>query len=289
MTTSLNLWQDYKILQAGFKMKKEAWGPYTLCRPDPQILWPCRDEKNLFLADAVYKRSSEGGGAWTFNKKLPEFWWIKWQDLKFKVRPTDFKHTGLFPEQAAHWLWMRKLLETQIGPVKVLNLFGYTGAATAVLAKAGAEVTHVDSSKGMVAWCKENVEANTGPNSTVRYIVDDCSKFVKKELRRGQRYHALLMDPPSFGRGKSGETWKMEKHLWPLIENCAQLLKKQPLFWIINSYTAGLSALVLKNLLSRALKGIKGKIEPGELVLPIEADNAVLPCGVFARFSLDNS
>ncbi len=278
-------WKDYELLSTGDGMKEERWGDVTLVRPDPQILWDF-DGKSLWSkADAVYHRSGKGGGSWQFNKALPESWTIHYRKLCFKIRPTNFKHTGLFPEQAANWDWMTERIQSAKAPVKVLNLFGYTGAATVACAAAGAQVCHVDAIKGMVEWCRENAKLSGLENAPIRYIVDDCVKFVKRELKRGQRYDAILMDPPVFGRGSNGEMWKIEEHLWPLLQDCRKLLSERPVFFLINAYTAGISSIVAGNLLADTMQGFGGDIHVGEIGLPVKRQpDRMLPCGVFARW-----
>lgn len=280
-----NGWKDYRIFDAGDGNKLESWGKVVLLRPDPQAVWPMERE---MPCDAVYHRSNTGGGSWEFNRDLPDSWNIRYRDLTFVVRPTGFKHTGLFPEQAVNWDWMRSL----IGPraksgktVRVLNLFGYTGGATCACLAAGAEVVHVDAAKGMIAWAKDNVAACSLGDRPVRFFVDDCVKLVKRELRRGNRYDGILMDPPSYGRGPSGEMWKIEEQLYPLVKDCAGLMSNDPLFFLINSYTTGLSASVLKNVLETALPG--GHAESDEVGLPIERGNLVLPCGASGRWTAE--
>ena len=275
-------WEDFQVLDSGFGMKLERWGQVKLARPDPQVLWPSRLGFPWTDWQGWYHRSNQGGGEWERKGKLPEHWTMKWRDLTFKVRPTDFKHTGLFPEQAANWAWMGDKLKARPG-AKVLNLFGYTGAATVACAKAGAQVTHVDAAKGMVEWCKENAALSGLKEAPIRYLVDDCQKFVEREQRRGVLYDAIVLDPPSYGRGKSGETWKLELHLWPLLQACAQVLVDQPLFVVLNSYTTGLSPLVMAQLLDAMLKGRPGSVSCGELALPVESGGQ-LPCGTCARF-----
>ena len=274
-------WKDYALLDAGNGMKLERWGDVTLYRPDPQAVWPMRQPQ----ADAVYHRSERGGGHWEFARPLPESWNIRYRDLTFVVRPTGFKHTGLFPEQAVNWDWMRSRIEAQIaadGACRVLNLFAYTGGATCACLKAGASVAHVDAAKGMVAWAKDNVAACGLADAPVRYLVDDCVKFVQRELRRGNRYDGILMDPPSYGRGPSGELWKIEEQLYPLVESCAALLSDRPAFFLINSYTTGLAPSVLKDVLRVALPG--GHAEADEVGLPVRRDDLVLPCGASGRW-----
>jgi len=274
-------WRDYALLDAGNGMKRERWGDVTLLRPDPQAVWPMKEQE----ADAVYHRSDRGGGHWEFQRNLPDSWTIGYRDLTFVVRPTGFKHTGLFPEQAVNWDWMRSLVEQKLersGECRVLNLFAYTGGATCACLKSGASVVHVDAAKGMIAWAKDNVAACGLSDAPVRYIVDDCVKFVQRELRRGNRYDGILMDPPSYGRGPSGEMWKIEESLYPLVESAAKLLSDDPAFFLINSYTTGLAPSVLKNVLRVALK--KGNAEADEVGLPIRRDKLVLPCGASGRW-----
>lgn len=276
-------WKEYGILDAGNGNKLERWGDVTLLRPDPQAVWPMNDVP----CDAVYLRSASGGGHWEFYRSLPESWRIRYRDLTFVVRPTGFKHTGLFPEQAVNWDWMRHNLEgfsKRHGRApKVLNLFAYTGGATCACLKAGAEVVHVDAAKGMIAWAKENVQACGLERAPVRFIVDDCVKFVRREIRRGNRYDAILMDPPSYGRGPTGEMWKIEADLYPLVELCASLLSDTPCFFLINSYTTGLAPSVLKNVLRLALPD--GTVEADEVGLPIRRSDLVLPCGASGRWT----
>jgi len=279
-------WKDYGILDAGDGNKLEHWGDVTLLRPDPQAVWPMASSHPEASCDAVYHRSHTGGGSWEFMRQLPDSWKIRYRDLSFVVRPTGFKHTGLFPEQAVNWDWMRSLIEPAVQSgrtVRVLNLFGYTGGATCACLKAGAQLVHVDAAKGMIAWAKDNVAACGLSDAPVRYLVDDCVKFVKRELRRGNRYDGILMDPPSYGRGPSGEMWKIEEQLYPLVQDCAALLSDDPLFFLINSYTTGLAPQVLKNVLSIALP--EGHAEADEVGLPITRGGLVLPCGASGRWT----
>jgi 23S rRNA (cytosine1962-C5)-methyltransferase len=275
-------WTDYSLLDAGDGMKLERWGDWTLARPDPQALWPPAGPWKAW--HAWYHRSSQGGGSWEKRVELPAEWSVAWGDLKFRVRPTDFKHTGVFPEQAANWGWLSDQARGAGRPLKVLNLFAYTGAATVALAKAGAEVTHVDAAKGMVAWAKENAAINGLREAPVRWLVDDCQKFVDRELRRGALYDGLVLDPPSYGRGKEGEAWKLEKHLWPLLKSCARLMAPQARFVVLNTYTTGLSPLVLEQLAGKMMAGRKGSARAAELALPI-ASGGLLPCGATARWT----
>jgi 23S rRNA (cytosine1962-C5)-methyltransferase len=283
-----NHWQDYQLLDAGDGMKCERWGDYTLVRPDPQIIWPRANGKPWTQHDAIYHRSDKGGGRWEQQRALPAQWTVRYRNLSFLIRPTSFKHTGLFPEQAANWDWTTQRITAARAAgrsVSVLNLFGYTGAASVAAAAAGAQVCHVDAAKGMVEWCADNVIASGMERGAVRYIVDDCLKFVRREIKRGRRYDALIMDPPSYGRGANGEMWKLETHLWPLLLECRELLAEQPLFFLINAYTTGLSPTVLSNLLHALLSPQhKGQISTGEIGLPIQADAKVLPCGIYGRW-----
>jgi 23S rRNA (cytosine1962-C5)-methyltransferase len=276
-------WKDFRVLDAGGGMKLERWKQVTLLRPDPQAVWPMAEHES----DAVYVRSDTGGGHWEMNKPLPDSWTVQYRDLTFLVRPTGFKHTGLFPEQAVNWDWMRGELDrwksAHSRAPKVLNLFGYTGGASVACAASGAEVVHVDAAKGMVAWAKDNAAASGLKDAPVRYIVDDCVKFVKRELRRGSRYDGIVMDPPSYGRGPTGELWKIENDLYPLVADCASLLSGEPAFFLINSYTTGLAASVLSNVLRVALP--KGVVVSDEVGLPVERDNLVLPCGSSGRWT----
>ena len=275
-----DLWRDYEILDAGDGLKLERWGGVTLLRPDPQAVWPMAKKAAV---DAQYLRSATGGGHWEFNKNLPESWAVGYRDLSFVVRPTGFKHTGLFPEQAVNWDWMRSIADGK--SLSVLNLFAYTGGATCALAAAGAEVVHVDAAKGMVAWAKDNLARSGLAERPVRFIVDDVMKFVLREQRRGRRYDGILMDPPSYGRGPSGEMWKIEDDLYPLVSECVKLLSDDARFFLINSYTTGLAPSVLSNVLSVALSGRGGRVEAGEVGLPVTRGALVLPCGASGRWS----
>ena len=277
-------WNDYKILNAGNKEKLERWNNITLRRPDPQALWP--DNNKWENADAIYYRSNKGGGNWEFKHKLPDYWTVNYKELTFKVSPTNFKHTGLFPEQAANWDFYIEKIKKSNRKIKVLNLFAYTGAATIACSYAGADVVHVDSAKGMVEWAKENAKLSKLENNNIRYLVDDCLKFVKREQRRGNKYDAIIMDPPSYGRGPSGELWKFEDKIVELIDNCIEILSDKPLFFQINSYTTGFSKTVLENVLkSTILKKYKdGIIECDEIGLPINNSDIILPCGIYGRW-----
>ena len=280
-------WADYEVLDTGDGEKLERWGDIILRRPDPQTIWPKADERLWQRAQARYHRSERGGGEWEFLKKLPERWTVSHGDLRFYVRPTGFKHTGLFPEQAANWIWMSDLIRKDGRKnLKILNLFGYTGGATLACAAAGAHVTHVDAAKGMVLWAKENRELCGLPEDRFRWIVEDALRFVQRELRRGNSYDGILMDPPSYGRGPSGEVWKLENELYGLIETCAKALSEEPLFFLINSYTTGFQPAVLTNILSRTVaRRYSGRVDAQEVCLPVTA-GGILPCGASGRFYL---
>ena len=279
-------WKDYKIIATGDGYKLEQWQDIVLLRPDPQVIWKAR--QNLFAypkIDAIYHRSDKGGGGWTFKKKIPDFWTVRYNNLQFKVKPMGFKHTGLFPEQAVNWDFMQKLIAKRVESgktVKVLNLFAYTGGATVACAKAGAEVVHVDASKGMVERAGENARLSSIDRG-IRYIVDDCKKFVLREIKRGHFYDAIIMDPPSYGRGPNGELWKIEEHLYDFVALTAQLLIENPLFVLINSYTTGLQPMVLHNILKLVLADKVGKIEAYQVGLPTE-EGIYLPCGAGGIF-----
>lgn len=279
-------WKDYELIDTGDGDKLERWGSYVLRRPDPQIIWPIQKESNLWSrADGHYHRSSSGGGNWTFRSKLPDKWTISYGELRFHIRPTNFKHTGLFPEQAVNWSWMMDKIRSAGRPIRVLNLFGYTGGATVAATAAGAEVCHVDAAKGMVQWCKENIELSGLEKRPVRYITDDVFKFVQREQRRGRQYDAIIMDPPSYGRGPNGEMWKLEQNLFPFLDFCTTILSEKPLFVLVNSYTTGLSPQVLHNLLHLTIgKKYGGRIHCGEIGLPITASGLNLPCGILGRW-----
>ena len=278
-------WTDYEVLDTGGGEKLERWGDVILQRPDPQTIWPKADPSLWKRADAVYHRSERGGGEWEFRRRLPEKWKVRYGSLPFWVRPTGFKHTGLFPEQAANWDWMAGLIrESGRKQPRVLNLFGYTGGASLACASAGAHVTHVDAAKGMILWAKENRELSGLPETSFRFIVEDALRFVQREIRRGSVYDAVLMDPPSYGRGPSGEVWKLEDALCGLVSTCADVLSDQPLFFLINSYTTGFQASVLSNLLGRYVAGrFGGAIDSEELCLPVTS-GGVLPCGCSGRW-----
>ena len=278
-------WKDYEVIDCSKGEKLERWGDYILVRPDPQVIWDTpRKEKGWHKMNAHYHRSKKGGGEWEFFD-LPQQWSIHYRSLTFQLKPFSFKHTGLFPEQAANWDWFSELIKKAGRPVKVLNLFAYTGGATIAAAAAGASVTHVDASKGMVTWAKENAASSGLADAPIRWIVDDCVKFVEREIRRGNHYDAIIMDPPSYGRGPKGEIWKIEESVYPLIQLCAQLLSDDPLFFLINSYTTGLQPAVLSYMLSTELKAFDGQVDSQEVGLPVSSNGLVLPCGASGRWS----
>lgn len=279
-------WKDYTLLDSADGEKLEYWGKYLLRRPDPLAVWSKKTDKNWNKADAWYHRSKSGGGSWEFlNRKLPDRWTIDYGDLTFNIKPMGFKHTGLFPEQAVNWEWFSNLIQKSEKPVRVLNLFAYTGGATVAALNAGAEVCHVDAAKGMVAWAKENAQSSGLRENPARYIVDDVKKFVQREIRRGKKYEGIIMDPPSYGRGPSGEVWKIENELYPLVEDCVKVLSDEPLFFLINSYTTGLSAQVLKNVLTMTVgEKYGGKITADEIGLPMKSNGLNLPCGISGRW-----
>ncbi len=278
-------WKDYEVIDTGRGEKLERWGKYLLIRPDPQVIWDTpRTDRGWKHPNACYHRSSRGGGEWEFFD-LPEQWSVHYRGLTFRLKPFHFKHTGLFPEQAANWDWMTQKIRQAKRPVRVLNLFAYTGGATLAAAKAGAAVTHVDASKGMVAWARENAKASGLEEAPVRWIVDDCQKFVEREGRRGRVYDAVIMDPPSYGRGPRGEVWKIEESLQPLLAACAALLSERPLFFLINSYTTGLAPSVLSYLLGIEIAARRGgTVTAGEIGLPVTSTGLVLPCGASGRW-----
>lgn len=281
-----NEWKDYECISAGNGEKLERWGDVIFRRPDPQAMWPIKHNELWKNPDGFYHRSEKGGGYWDFKRSLPEFWTVKYKDLTFKVSPTNFKHTGLFPEQAANWDFSINKIKNAGRPIKVLNLFAYTGGATMAASYAGAvEVVHVDASKGMTEWAKENMRLCGLENNKIRFIVDDCLKFVEREARRGNKYDVIIMDPPSYGRGPNGELWKFENNLYNLINACLKILSDKPLFFLINAYTTGISSTVLLNILKTTLEPIYGgTIEAGEIGLPITDNNLVLPCGIYGRW-----
>lgn len=280
-----NEWKDYEILDMANGEKLERWGNIYLIRPDPQIIWKDKSYPNKWnMANARYNRSNTGGGAWEYKKRLPESWQIKYKNLTFNVKPMGFKHTGLFPEQAVNWDWMIKKIKDSKREINVLNLFAYTGGATVACLSAGAKVCHVDSSKGMTTWAKENVESSGLRDRPVRFIIDDVIKFVQREIRRERKYDAIIMDPPSYGRGKNGEVWQFENNISDLVELCTKVLSDDPLFFLINSYTTGISSKVLENLLYLNMKNVKGTISSGEIGLPMKDSKLVLPCGIYGRW-----
>ena len=277
-------WTDYEIADCTSGEKLERWGSYLLIRPDPQVIWHTpKRAAGWQHPNAHYHRSKKGGGSWEFFD-LPDEWSISYRDLTFRLKPFSFKHTGLFPEQAVNWDWCRDLIEKAGRPVRVLNLFAYTGGATVSAAKAGASVTHVDASKGMVTWARENAAASGVSDAPIRWIVDDCVKFVQREIRRGRQYEGIIMDPPSYGRGPKGEIWKMEDRIYELIGLCAQLLSDAPLFFLISSYTTGLSPSVLSYMLGTQLVQYGGSAEAQEIGLPVTSTGLVLPCGSAGRW-----
>ena len=278
-------WKDYEVIDTSCGEKLERWGRYILLRPDPQVIW--KTEKTVpewNHLNGHYHRSSKGGGEWEFFK-LPEEWTISYRELNFRLKPFSFKHTGLFPEQAVNWDWCSERIREAGRPVKVLNLFAYTGGATLAAASAGASVTHVDASKGMVTWAKENAAASHLEDAPVRWLVDDCVKFVEREIRRGNKYDGIIMDPPSYGRGPKGEIWKIEESIYPFVELAAQLLSDDALFFLINSYTTGLQPAVLSYMLSTVIRKKRGgEVQSSEIGLPVSSNGLVLPCGATGRW-----
>jgi len=279
-------WQDYTLIDASDGQKLEKWGDFYLVRPDPQAIWSVRTEKTLWdNADAVYHRSKAGGGSWEYHTKLPTAWQIKYGKLTFNVKPMGFKHTGIFPEQAANWDFIIEKISGANRPIKVLNLFAYTGGATVAAASAGAEVVHVDAAKGMVNWAKENAASSGLSDAPIRYIVDDCVKFVEREIRRGNKYDVIIMDPPTYGRGPKGELWRFEDELFDLVSKCVSVLSDNPLAFIVNSYTTGISHTVVSNVLSYLIKSRHGgKIVSDELGLLMTSNSLPLPCGYTTRW-----
>ena len=293
-------WKDYEVLDTSSGEKLERWGDYILVRPDPQVIWKTpHDHKGWKQKNGHYHRSAKGGGEWEFFH-LPDEWAIhytlpfqkeacgKTDPLTFHLKPFSFKHTGLFPEQATNWDWFSEKIKNAGRPVKVLNLFAYTGGATLAAAAAGAQVTHVDASKGMVTWAKENAVSSGLGDAPIRWLVDDCVKFVEREIRRGNTYDAIIMDPPSYGRGPKGEIWKIEDMIHPLIKLCTKILSKDALFFLVNSYTTGLAPAVLTYMISLELKQYKGHVEAQEIGLPVKSTGLVLPCGASGRWQSDN-
>ena len=277
-------WKDYQVLDCSRGEKLERWGDYLLVRPDPQVVWKNEPVSDLWnKADAVYHRSVKGGGEWEYRRRLPQKWQIGWNDLNLVVSPTGFKHTGVFPEQAVNWAWYQEKIKAAGRPIRVLNLFGYTGGATLACAQAGASVCHVDASKGIVAWARENAAASSMADRPIRWIVDDCAKFVAREIRRGSVYDGLIMDPPSYGRGPGGEIWKLEDNIYDLISLCAGVLSEKPLFVAVNSYTTGLSPAVMEYILQTTLTPkFGGHTTCDEIGLPVSATGGVVPCGATA-------
>lgn len=277
-------WNDYEVIDCSDGEKLERWGDYLLVRPDPQVIWTQpRNHRGWKQKNGHYHRSSKGGGEWEFFD-LPEQWQITYKELTFNLKPFNFKHTGLFPEQAANWDWFSAKIRAANRPIKVLNLFAYTGGATLAAAKAGAQVTHVDAAKGMVAWAKENAASSRLADAPIRWLTDDCGKFVEREIRRGNHYDAVIMDPPSYGRGPKGEIWKIEDSIYPFIGRCVKLLSDQPLFFLVNSYTTGLAPAVLSYMLSLELKAYGGTAVADEVGLPVSASGLILPCGASGRW-----
>ncbi len=278
-------WKEYEVIDCSRGEKLERWGDYILLRPDPQVIWQTeKKDRRWHKLNAHYHRSSRGGGNWEFFS-LPEQWDIRYRDLTFRLKPFSFKHTGLFPEQAVNWDWFSEKIRRAGRPVKVLNLFAYTGGATLAAAAAGAAVTHVDASKGMVTWARENASVSGLSDRPVRWLVDDCVKFVEREIRRGNHYDGIIMDPPSYGRGPKGEIWKIEEKIFPLVELCEKLLSDNPLFFLINSYTTGLQPAVLAYMLGSVIeKKHGGQTSAGEIGLPVSASGLVLPCGASGRW-----
>ena len=278
-------WKDYEVIDTSCGEKLERWGKYILLRPDPQVIW--KTEKTVpdwNRLNGHYHRSSKGGGEWEFFK-LPQEWTISYRELNFRLKPFSFKHTGLFPEQAVNWDWCGERIRQANRPVKVLNLFAYTGGATLAAASAGASVTHVDASKGMVTWAKENAAASHLEDAPIRWLVDDCVKFVEREIRRGNKYDGIIMDPPSYGRGPKGEIWKIEESIYPFVELASRLLSDDALFFLINSYTTGLQPAVLSYMLSTVIQKKRGgQVQSSEIGLPVSSNGLVLPCGATGRW-----
>lgn len=278
-------WKDYQVIDCSKGEKLERWGDYLLIRPDPQVIWDTkRTHTDWKKPNARYHRSAKGGGQWEFFD-LPEQWTVRYKDLLFNLKPFSFKHTGLFPEQAVNWDWCQEKIRAAGRPVRLLNLFAYTGGATLAAAQAGAAVTHVDASKGMVSWAKENATSSGLSQASIRWLVDDCVKFVEREIRRGNHYDAIIMDPPSYGRGPKGEIWKIEDSIHPLIQLCVQLLSREPLFFLVNSYTTGLAPSVLTYMLSAEIcPKYGGQVQASEIGLPVRESGLLLPCGSSGRW-----
>ncbi|MEE1026985.1 MAG: class I SAM-dependent methyltransferase [Acutalibacteraceae bacterium] len=279
---------DYELLDVNKGNRLERWGNIFLVRPDPQAIWQLSEDKNLWKkADAVYHRSSAGGGYWEVLKKVPDVWSIEYQGLKFNLKPMGFKHTGLFPEQAVNWSLMQEIIKKQNRPVKVLNLFAYTGGATLACLKAGASVTHVDASKGMVAWAKENAAVSGLSDKPVRWLVDDCKKFVEREIRRGNKYDGIVMDPPSYGRGPNGEVWKLENNLEELLKLTSGLLSDNPIFFLLNTYTAGMSSTVLNYMVEEYIAKGRGSVATDEIGLKVTKRSLIMPAGNTTVWKMD--
>lgn len=283
-------WKDYEVIDTSDGEKLERWGKYILLRPDPQVIWNTPKKNKAWKhLNAHYHRSNKGGGDWEFFD-LPQKWQIHYKELTFHLQPFQFKHTGLFPEQAVNWNWFGGKIRRADRPIKVLNLFAYTGGATLAAAAAGASVTHVDASKGMVTWAKENAVASGLGEAPIRWLVDDCVKFVEREIRRGNRYDGIIMDPPSYGRGPKGEIWKIEEKIFPFIQLCTQILSEDALFFLVNSYTTGLQPAVLSYMLNTALvPKFGGSVEAEEIGLPVSENGLVLPCGASGRWTRQKS
>lgn len=279
-------WKEYTLIDAAHGEKVEKWGDVVLRRPDPQAIWVEESDNKIWNnTDAFYHRSKSGGGNWEYYKDIPEGWQISYKNLKFNVKPTGFKHTGLFPEQAVNWDFIIDAIKSRKQKMSVLNLFAYTGGATVAAASAGADVVHVDAAKGMVNWAKDNAASSGLSDSYIRYIVDDCIKFVEREARRGHKYDGIIMDPPSYGRGPKGEIWKFEDELYGLVTKCRAILSDKPLFFIINSYTTGISHTVVANVMDLTIgKKFFGKIQSDEIGLPIKSSGLFLPCGATTRW-----
>ena len=278
-----NEWKDYVVIKTGNGEKLEKWGDVTLLRPDPQVIWKTTEDLSKYKGLSAHYHRIGGGGEWEYLKQTPKEWIVSWRDLSFKVKPMGFKHTGLFPEQATNWATMIDLIKKANRPIKVLNLFAYTGGATVACTSAGAVVTHVDSAKNMVERAGENLEVSGLRQRPVRFIVDDCKKFVQREIKRGNKYDAIIMDPPSYGRGPTGEMWKIEEHLYDLVELCKQVLSDNPLFFLINSYTTGLQPTVMQSILCKVLNVTPSKVDAYEVALPTE-EGIFLPCGCSAMY-----
>ena len=278
-------WKDYEVIDSSNGEKLERWGDYILVRPDPQVIWDTeKKDKRWRKMNGHYHRSNKGGGEWEFFD-LPKQWQVHYKELTFNLQPFSFKHTGLFPEQATNWDWFSNKIKKANRPIKVLNLFAYTGGATIAAAAAGASVTHVDASKGMVTWAKENAKSSGLEDAPIRWLVDDCVKFVEREIRRGNKYDGIIMDPPSYGRGPKGEIWKIEEKIHPFVQLCTQILSDDPLFFLINSYTTGLQPAVLSYMMNvEIVKKFGGNVEAGEIGLPVSSNGLVLPCGASGRW-----